>query len=113
MKKLALLALLLFGCTAHKVTDPASKPRPRRTTVSTDSGAVQLCFFLSQSVVVLLVPVDLGQQLSRPSFLGPELQDVLQGFPCMRVGVVFDVLGCQFVPALNLALAAPAFDPAF
>ena len=71
---------------------------------------MELFFFLAKFLVLLLLAVNLGEQLQRARFLGPELENILQSFAGVRVGVVVDVLPGQAIPVVDLAFAAPVFN---
>ena len=73
---------------------------------------MELFFFLAKLFIFLFLAVDLRQQLQRAGFLGPELENILQSLAGMRVGVIVDVLPRQAIPVIDLAFAAPVFNPA-
>ncbi len=60
----------------------------------------------------MFLAIDLGQQLERAGFIGPQLKNVLQGLAGMRVGVIVDMLPGQAIPVVDLAFAAPVFNAA-
>ena len=73
---------------------------------------MNLFFFLAKFLVVLLLAVHVGQQLEGTGFARTQLQNVLQRFACVRIGVIIDVLAGEAIPVIDLALAAAIFNPA-
>src|SRR5271155_3892770 len=73
---------------------------------------MELLFLLAKFLVFLLLAVDFRQQLQRTHFFGPELENILQSFTSVGVGMIVDVLAREAIPVVDLALAAPVFNAA-
>src|SRR5580704_5343507 len=92
-----------YGELAERTADVALLP-------GIHGGAMNLRLLLAQLVVLLFLAIDFRNQLQRAGFLRSKLQNILQGFASVRIGVIVGVLACQAIPVFNLFFTAPAFD---